>query len=159
MVIRHLGVGILALSLALSCSSRLSADDTPRPTTLRFVVSVAPGVAEGKTLSGRLLVVLGRPDGGEPRQSVGRTGMDAAPILARDVKNLTPGGEAILDDRCVVFPIAHLGNLSPGTYAVQAMLHTNLDLNLVGAPGDLYSKVSKVRIDPADGGTIALQLS
>ena len=85
--------------------------------------------------------------------------MNAAPILARDVANLAPGKEAILDDRSIIFPIEHLGNLGPGTYAVQAILHTNPDLNVPNAPGDLYSPVKKVKLDPAIGGTVALELS
>ena len=38
-------------------------------------------------------------------------------------------------------------------------MHTNLDLNLANAPGDLYSPVTTVRLDPAAGGTISLELS
>ncbi len=38
-------------------------------------------------------------------------------------------------------------------------MHTNLDLNMANAPGDLYSPVTTVRIDPAAGGTIPLELS
>ena len=129
------------------------------PTTLRFAVTVAPGSDQTGPVSGRLLVVLGRPDGGEPRLTVGRTGMDAAPILARDVATLAPGKQAVLDDRSIIFPIEHLGDLRPGAYAVQAILHTNPDLNFPNAPGDLYSPVRKVRLDPAAGGTVALELS
>ena len=132
---------------------------TPRPTALRFEVTIAPDLAGGQARAGRLLVVLGPPDGGEPRLSVGRTGMDAPPILGRDVTDLAPGRPAILDDRCAIFPIARLGELRPGVYAVQALLHTNPDLNFPNAPGDLYSEVRKVRIDPAAGGTVALELS
>ena len=53
---------------------------------------------------------------------------------ARDIANLAPGKEAILDDRSIIFPIEHLGNLGRGTYAVQAILHTNPDLNVPMCP-------------------------
>ncbi len=102
-------------------------------TTLRFAVTVAPGLGPDRAFSGRLLVVLGRSDGGEPRLHNGQTGRNAAPMLARDVAGLAAGKEAILDDRSISFPIEHLGNLGPGTYAVQAILHTNLDLNVPNA--------------------------
>ena len=127
-------------------------------TTLRFAVTVAPGLGPDRACSGRLLV-LGRSDGGEPRLDIGQTGMKAAPILARDVATLAPGKQAILDDRSIIFPIEHLGNLGPGTYAVQAVLRTNPDLNVPNAPGDLYSPVKQVKLDPALGGTVALELS
>ena len=40
------------------------------------------------------------------------------------------------------------------------MLHTNRDLNLVNAPGDLYSRVTTVHLDPAaHASTIRLELS
>lgn len=129
------------------------------PTTLRFAVTVAAGLGPDRAFPGRLLVVLGPTDGGEPRLVIGQTGMNAAPILARDIANLAPGKEAILDDRSIIFPIEHLGNLGRGTYAVQAILHTNPDLNVPNAPGDLYSPVKQVKLDPAIGGTVALELS
>ena len=45
-------------------------------------------------------------------------------------------------------------------YEVQALLHTNSDLNIPNAPGDLYSAVQTVRLDPADGRVpISLKLS
>ncbi len=133
--------------------------DSDAGTTLRFAVTVADDLGAVKGLSGRVLVVLGRADGGEPRLEIGHTGMNAAPLLGRDVAGLVPGKEAILDDRSVIFPIGHLGDLRPATYAVQAILHTNPDLNVVNAPGDLYSAVKKVKLDPATGGTIALELT
>jgi hypothetical protein len=132
---------------------------TPRPTALRFEVSIGPDLAAGRARSGRLLVVLGPPDGGEPRLSIGRTGMDVPPILGGDATSLAPGRLTVLDDHSAIFPIAGLGELRPGTYSVQALLYSNRDLNYPNAPGDLYSQAHKVRIDPAAGGTVAIELS
>jgi len=92
------------------------------PTTLRFAVTVAAGLGPDRAFPGRLLVVLGRTDGGEPRLVIGQTGMNAVPILARDVANLAPGKEAILDDRSIIFPIEHLGNLGRGTVSINEYL-------------------------------------
>jgi S-formylglutathione hydrolase FrmB len=85
--------------------------------------------------------------------------MSASPLLGRDVVDLGPGRAAVVDDRAAIFPIGHMGNLRPGIYAVQALLHTNLDLNLPNAPGDVYSSIQKVRLDSASSGTIPLELS
>ena len=150
---------LLVVCCCLLFENSLLAAEPGRPTTLRFTVTVAAGLAADRPVAGRLLVVLGRPEGGEPRLTVGQTGIDASPILARDVAALGQGKEAVLDDRSILFPIAHLGDLRPGTYAVQAILHTNPDLNLPNAPGDLYSPVRRFRLDPATGGTVALELS
>ena len=50
----------------------------------------------------------------------------------------------MLDARSAIFPIDDLRRLRPGIYAVQALLHTNPDLNIPNAPGDLYSPVQTV---------------
>ncbi len=121
---------------------------------------LAPGFTTGP-VSGRLLVVLdprGRR-GREPRFAIGRTGMNAPPLLGRDVEGLAPGESAALDDRSALFPISSLDHLPPGEYLAQAILHRNSDLNLVNAPGDLSSVPVPVRLDPSRGGTVRLELT
>ena len=130
-----------------------------QPPGVRFAVTIAPELAAGKGVSGRLMVVLGQEGGGEPRLTIGQTGMNADPILAGDVADLAAGREAVLDDRSALFPIAHLNNLPPGDYAAQAMLHINLDLNMPNAPGDFYGPVRTIHIDPARGEAFSLELS
>jgi hypothetical protein len=136
--------------------------------TLRFEVRVGrvPDVAAGgleqahsQPRTGRLLVILGKPGAGEPRLAIGETGKNASPILGGDAVDLMPGAVAALDDSSAIFPINNLNRLRPATYDVQALLHTNPDLNVVNAPGDLYSPVTPVRLDPAKGGTLILELS
>jgi hypothetical protein len=85
--------------------------------------------------------------------------MHGATILGCDVDNLAPGGTVTLDASSALFPIAHLRQLRSDTYAVQALLHTNPDLNVPNAPSDLYSKVKTVRLDPVAGRTVALELA
>jgi hypothetical protein len=137
-------------------------------TALRFEVKLGqrlrhvgggPQRSDAQPRSGRLLVILGEPQAGEPRLAVGQTGKNAPPILGRDVVNFAPGAVAALDERSAIFPIDSLSRLRPGTYSVQALWHLNPDLNLANAPGDLYSAVTTVRLDPAIGGTITLELS
>jgi hypothetical protein len=138
------------------------------PTALRFEVRLgrpAAGEPAGSPQplvwprSGRLLVVLGHPGTRDPRLSVAETGKNASPLLGRDVANLAPDDPAILDAHSAIFPLESLNQLKSGTYAVQALLHTNPDLNLPNAPGDLFSPVTTVRIDPAQAGTVRLELS
>jgi S-formylglutathione hydrolase FrmB len=154
--------------LALTVTAASDGAAPTQPTALRFEVTLArdtdpkagePSPPIKKPQTGRLLVVLGRQDEREPRLTVGATGMRTATILGRDVTNMEPGDTVILDASSSIFPIAHLGQLPPETYAVQALLHTHPDLNTPNAPGDLHSLVKKVRLDPAAGGTIALELS
>ena len=157
-------VTLFPLAMLLTAAETVSA----KPGALRFEVRLgrAPTAEAGgprspatQPLSGRLLVVLGKPGTSEPRLSVGQTGSNASPLLGRDVASLVPDAVVVLGDHSVIFPIESLSQLRPGMYAVQALLHTNLDLNVANAPGDLYSPVTTVRLDPAAGGTIRLELS
>ena len=127
-------------------------------TSLRFEVTVAPGLVTAPR-SGRLLVVMSRQARPEPRLSIGRTGIEAPPVLGKDWDNLVSGASLTVDQSAVIFPIASLGKLPAGEYSVQAVFHDNRDLNLPNAPGNLYSPVQKATLDPAAGGTLKLELS
>src|SRR4051794_32711155 len=71
---------------------------------LRFEVTVAKGLLAAPR-DGRLLVVLGRRGASEPRTTLGTTGMDAPPVLGRDVDGFAPGAVAVLDAGSALFPI------------------------------------------------------
>ncbi len=150
-----------------SLSIVLNADEPskPRSRALRFEVRLVGGSGgpgpRGWPRAGRLLVAMA-PQGTlsqEPRLAVGQTEPDAPTVLGRDVDGLEPGSAAVLDARSAIFPLDSLSQLRPGTYEVQALLHTNPDLNTPNAPGDLYSPVRTVRLDPAAGGPVELELS
>lgn len=136
-----------------------------RPGSLRFDVKLADGLTSGGTgaspwpRGGRLMVILAPSGTDEPRLSLGRTGLDAPPVLGRDVDGLEPGAVATLDARSAIFPIETLDRLRPGVYSIQAVLHRNLDLNHANAPGDLYGPAVPMRLDPAAGGLVELELS
>ncbi len=161
---RHLARALFAWC---GLSMMLQADEPARdrPGALRFEVRLTAGAVPGDQgpppwpEKGRLMVVLAPRGTREPRLTLGQTGMDAPPVLGRDVDGLANGAVATLDDRSALFPLDRLDQLRPGTYAVQAVLHRNLDLNHVSAPGDLYGPVRNVKIDPAAGGVVSLELS
>src|SRR5262249_16596999 len=109
---------------------------------------------------GRLLLVLGRDDDeSEPRKSIGDTGLKAPPLLGVDVQALTANSKIVVDQKAAIFPIAHLAQLPAGVYRAQAVFHSNRDLNLHDAPGNLYSDPVTVTLDPARSGTFKLELS
>jgi hypothetical protein len=136
----------------------LGADPTPPSTGLRFEVAVARGLLPGPA-DGRLLIVLDRRKDPKPWRSVGTTGLTAPPVLARDVEGLAPGGTAVVDQGAVLFPLAHLALLPRGEYHVQAVLDVGRDLKLVNSPGNLVSEPVAVRLDPARGGTVRIELT
>jgi hypothetical protein len=106
-----------------------------------------------------LLVVLASKQDREPRLTIGRTGLDAPPVLGQDVNGFRPGVMTVVDQNAATFPIERLSLLPPGEYHVQAVFDTNIDLKLPNAPGNLYSPVQRVTLDSAKGGTVTLQLT
>ena len=126
----------------------------PRAEPLRFEVTTNSIPA-----SGRLLVIISNSNRSEPRLRLGETGMDSPPILGKDVKNFGPGVIATIDKTAATFPIPSLDALPPGDYYVQALFDSNIDLGSVNAPGNQYSEVQRVHLDPRTGGTIKLSLT
>jgi S-formylglutathione hydrolase FrmB len=143
-----------------SCASLPAAP----PDGLRFEV-VYPAAQAGESqppapkLSGRLMVVLGQPGSREPRHTVGQTGLSHPSVLGRDLVDWAPGESAALDAKSAICPIASLGDLKPGRYAVQALLHRNRDLNFANAPGDFFSPVVEVQLDNNTAAPVRLELS
>jgi len=126
----------------------------PRVEPLRFEVTTTFGPA-----SGRLFVIISSSNRPEPRLRVGETGMEAAPILGRDVKNFGPGVVATIDRTAAIFPLSNLDALSAGDYYVQAFFDSNVDLGSVNAPGNHFSDVQRVHLDPRAGGIVKLALT
>jgi len=127
-------------------------------TKLRFEVSVASGLLE-QPRDGRLLLVIGNRATGEPRFGMGRVDKGTSPLLGVDAHAITSDSKVIVDEKAAIFPLAHLSQLKPGKYRVQAVLHTNRDLNIPNAPGNLYSDPVAMELDPARGGSYSLTLS
>lgn len=127
-------------------------------TGLRFEVTAAPGLI-ATPQHGRLIVVISRTAQPEPRTMIGRTGLDAPPMFARDVKHLAIGTRTIIDQASIGFPVGSLAQVQAGDYFVQAVFDSNIDLKSVNAPGNLYSKPVRAHLDPASGAAIRIEMS
>lgn len=145
-------LGLLSVAIASAATDRASAGDW------RFEVTVAPGLLT-KPTDGRVLVALGRDGEREPRQSIGNTGMATATVLGADADGFAPGAKVVLNSTSEIFPIENFGKLPAGDYTVQAVFDWNPDLRMPDAPGNLYSAPQKVRIDPAAGGVVVIELT
>lgn len=124
---------------------------------LRFEVGLAEGLTEGP-VNGRLFIILNPGMEIEPRFHAIRTGKNAPPMFARDVKGLFVDQTVVLEESAVAFPIASLQELQPRAYTVQAVLDTNLDLKDLNAAGNLFSKPTRFQLDPSVGGTVCIRL-
>jgi photosystem II stability/assembly factor-like uncharacterized protein len=138
---------------ALLMSSRPTGSAYAQSRGVEFQITMAAAS------SGRLIVVIAKSDRPEPRTMIGDADADAPITIARDVNRSDAGAAVIVDNKAAAFPISSLDALAPGDYLVQAVLHTNTDLNSPNAPGDRYSDVRAVHIDQGRGATVSLQLT
>ncbi|MGY4395729.1 hypothetical protein ACVWZA_000890 [Sphingomonas sp. UYAg733] len=142
----------------------------PAAAQVRFAVTL-PATVKGP-VTGRLIVITARKDTPEPRLAIG---MNGPPVFGMDVEGLKPGETRVVDARADGFPF-DMSKLPAGDYSVQAVLiaytqtkrsdgHTiwvPVTQERVIAfmnPGNPYSKVAKVALDPAATAPVALTLS
>jgi len=141
----------------------------PAP-ALRFEVSY-PAAASPGPITGRVFVMIARKGQPEPRLQIGRTGV---PFFGRDIEGLAPGKAAIIDATDLGSPIESLKDLPAGDYAVQGFVNIYSEFKRADghvlwmhddqwegqqwnrSPGNLYSDVQQVHLDPSKGGTITL---
>ena len=161
---KFLLVVLVLLSLGLFCSVALA--DT------HFAVSYDKSVAAGP-LTGRIILVISRSDRPEPRLQIGP---NTTPIFGTDVEGLEAGRAVTIDQAAFGHPVESLSQLPPGDYYVQAILnvyskcersdgrtlwvHWDMRGRFFNAsPGNLYSEVQKVRLDPAVGYKVDVLLN
>jgi S-formylglutathione hydrolase FrmB len=125
---------------------------------LSFEVRIKPGLTPPAS-DGRLFVILSATNSPEPRETLGRAGSDAPQAFARDIQRFESGVAAVVDKKAVGFPVERIADLKPGTYFVQALFDCARDLRIPNAPGNLYSRVQRVHLDPAHGKTVQFQLT
>ena len=147
---------------------------------VRLTAQAALGIAElglDVPVTGRVFVIITQDDGSEPREQIDVTGV---PFWGKDVHNLWPGRSVLLRDKdgsVIGYPLEHLADIPPGMYYVQAFLNVyttfhrsdghvvEMHLNsgagqwLWEAPGNAYSEVQHVYLDPAKGGVVSLPLT
>jgi hypothetical protein len=102
------------LLAALAVASNASA-------ALRFEVRYPPGLRK-EPLDGRLLVMLSTNGGEEPRFQID-TSLETQQFFGVDVNGLKPGEAAVLDGSALGYPLEKLGDVPPGEYFVQALVH------------------------------------
>lgn len=127
-------------------------------------------------LDGRLLLLIAKEDGEEPRFRV-QAGVAAIQLFGIDVLGLTPGAPAIVDAGTFGYPLHSLAELPPGSYLVQAVLHRYETFHLATghrvllpmdrgegqqwnrAPGNLYSLPRRLQLDPSAPRRVEITLT
>ncbi|PTM10619.1 MAG: hypothetical protein DA407_03270 [Bacteroidetes bacterium] len=137
-------------------------------TTSKKTNSVAVSVSfsddiNNESLDGRLLLVFADNNKSEPRFQVSE-GLNAQPVFGMNIDGLTPNEKVVFDESISGFPYQSLGDITPGKYYVQAVLHTYETFNLSTghtvklpmdngegqkwnrSPGNLYSTPIEVEV-------------
>ena len=168
---------LVAAAALVACQTAPDTDtdtDTKVREGLRFQVSFPATLAAGP-LDGRLLLMISKDGGAEPRLQV-RAGPKGQQIFGIDVEGLAAGTPAIVDGSVLGFPRESLAEIPAGDYWVQALLHRyetfhRSDGHVVKlpmdrgegqhwnrAPGNLYSTPRRMRVDPSASRPIHIAL-
>src|SRR6266545_2348561 len=162
------------LGLAASAAGR----GVPADASLKFELSF-PASVRGESADGRVFVVISREGEPEPRLQFGKEGGQyrSTPFFGEDVENLAPGQWAVVGGSAPGYPVARLVDIPPGDYFVQGMLNIyatfhRADGHIIKlhadqwegqvfqvSPGNLYSEVQKMHLDPIRGGAVRLTLA
>lgn len=169
---------VLALVTVLSVMDLPAQTSSPRSTAAIFAVTL-DAARSSTPLDGRLLLLLSTDPSKEPRFQIDDTPKTQI-AFGLDAENWKPGETRTLDATSIGFfgyPHRNLTDLKPGEYIVQAVLDRyetfhRADGNVLKlptdrgegrqwnrAPGNLFSKPSKVRIGPAAPRRVALKLT
>ncbi|HEX9119605.1 MAG TPA: alpha/beta hydrolase-fold protein [Terriglobales bacterium] len=141
----------------------------------RFQISF-PASAHAQPITGRALVIITRSDSPEPRLQAGFW-FQQTPIYGADINQLQPGQAAVMDAATLGYPFKSLQELPAGEYYVQALINVYTEFHRADghtiwahmdqwegqqfnkSPGNLYSEIRKVRLDPAAGYDVKLEAS
>lgn len=166
---------IVAVAIVLAWGALAGAQPGPPPSNLKFEISF-PKSIHAAPLTGRLFVIIATRRQPEPRLQAGFWG-DSAPLFGADVSQLSPGQMASIDSPTLGYPLKSLAELPAGDYYVQALLNVYTECHRSDghtiwvhldqwegqqwnrSPGNLYSEVQQVHLDPATGFNVKLSLT
>jgi S-formylglutathione hydrolase FrmB len=139
----------------------------------RFEISLPAG---HQPVTGRAFVIITKSDTPEPRLQVGDWNARAE-MLGRDVIDLQPGASTAIDALTLGFPRKSVRELAAGDYYIQAVFNvytrfSRSDGHTIWAhmdqwegqqfnrsPGNLYSDIQRVHLDPIGGYNVLLALT
>src|SRR5438045_5550662 len=152
----------------------ISAGQAQQSSTPRFEVTLPAGHTQPVT--GRVFVVVARSDNPEPRLQAG-SWRGRAEFMGVDVQQLQPGQSVSLTSSTLGYPLKNVRELPAGDYYVQALINVytrfeRSDGHVIWAhmdqwegqqfnrsPGNLYSPVQRVHLDPLSGYLVRLSLT
>ncbi len=142
---------------------------------VKFGISF-PSSLRAEAVTGRIFVIVSKSNAREPRLQVGSWG-GQTPFFGVDVDQLKPGETTVIDRGVLGYPANSLKDIPADDYFVQALanLYTKFSRSdgkviwvhmdqwegqqFNRSPGNLYSEVQRVHLDPAVGYDIKLELT
>jgi hypothetical protein len=140
----------------------------------RFEVELS-AAAPAEPVTGRVFLIVTRDSAKEPRFQAGARYL-GAPFFGVDVEQLQPESKVVIDASTPGYPVRSLRDIPAGDYYVQAFLNVYTQFHradghtvwahmdqwegqdMFSSPGNLYSLVEKIHLDPA-GYLVKLKLS
>lgn len=144
------------------------------PSRLRFEISFSSSV-HAEAITGRVFVMISENDRREPRLQAGSWNR-SVPFFGLDIENLKPGEVAVIDENILGYPLKSLNEIPDGKYFAQGLVNIytqfhRSDGHVMWAhmdqwegqqfnrsPGNIYSEVKSVKLNPSSGYTIKLSL-
>ena len=126
-------------------------------------------------ITGRMFLAISRQAQPEPRYEAGSY-FQSVPFWGKDIDQLGPGKEVVIDTNDLGYPIANLRDLPAGDYYVQAILNVYTQFHRADghtiwahqdqwegqhfntSPGNLISGVQKIHYDPLQNQSFSIKL-
>lgn len=133
-----------------------------------------PAEAHSKPITGRVYAIISRNN---DRELYFQTGYTGVPIWGKNIYALKPGQGAIIDDEVFGYPLESIRDIQPGEYYIQGFINLYTEFKRSDghtlwmhndqwegqrwnrSPGNLFSDIQKVNIDPAQNQVIKLNCS
>ncbi|RKY89505.1 hypothetical protein DRQ09_01240 [candidate division KSB1 bacterium] len=163
------GIAIFILNINTGVQKSIAQEKSP----FKFEISF-PSTIHSKPITGRVYVIVSRNSNREPRFQVSPTGV---PIFGKNVENLMPGIPVEIDKNVPGYPLKSIKDIPPGEYYIQGFINIYTTFHRSDgyviqlhqdqwegqrwnrSPGNLYSNVKKVYINPEGQETIKLVCS
>ncbi len=161
---RLTGIAVTVLLLSLSLSAQVGP---------RFEITV-PADVHAQPITGRVYVIISRTGGTDLRDQIG-SWQEETPFFGADVSALAAGHAGVISDSTLGYPLRSLKEIPAGDYYVQALVNVYTEFrradghviwahmdqwegqHFTKSPGNLYSDVQKVHLDPSDGYAVKLE--
>lgn len=160
----------LAALMAIWWAFAVNNSPAQSQSSLKFEISF-PKNAYSEAITGRAYVIISKNNSREPRFQVSPTGV---PIWGMNIDDLRPGESAIMNGDVLGYPLQSIDEIPAGDYFVQGFINLYTEFkrkdghtlwmhndqwegqNWNESPGNLYSDVKSMHIDPKRGNSIQI---